>query len=213
MKNLHYILLLIVFPMFGFSQNDDAKEYINEIQNRYRTQQSFSADVTFEIDIPESENQVMDGKIFLKGDKYKFVLDDQEIISDDMNIWHWAKGKVNEVQVSYVEDNEDVITPSKVFNDFLVGYSYKLDNVTVVNGEEVALIQIIPEQKDDYQDIFKIKVVARTANNSIKEMQVFTRDGTVYSFKIRNETTANLNDSFFQFNPKEHAEVNVIDLR
>lgn len=208
-----YIIPLLLFGLNVFAQTENADAYIQKIQDRYRTQQSFSADIVFEIDIPESENEVMDGEIFLKGDKYKFVLNDQEIISDNMNVWHWAKGNINEVQVSYVEENEDVITPSKVFNDFLQGYSYKLDKLTKINGEELALIQIIPEQKDDFQDIFKIKVVARTANSSIKEMQVFTRDGTVYNFKVSNEKAVSLNDSFFKFRAEENDDVTVIDLR
>lgn len=212
MKNLT-ILFLLLLPLGLFSQTNSAEKYIEKIQDRYQSQKSFSADIVFEIDIPESEKQIMKGKIYLDGDKYKFVLDDQEIISDNMNIWHWAKGDVNEVQVSYVENNEDVITPSKVFNEFLNGYAYKLNNVTTVNGEEVALIEIIPEKKDDFQDIFKIKVVARTVNNSIKQMQVFTKDGTVYSFKISNENTLSLKDSFFKFNLQEHKGISLIDLR
>ena len=211
MKRIIPIILLAVFSFTANAQS--AESIITKVKRHYQSNQSFTADVVFEIDIPESQNQVMKGKLYLKNNQYKFVLPDQEIISDDITIWHWNKNDINEVQVSYVQNNEDVITPAKVFSDFLQGYSYKLDSTPTVNGKKLALIEITPESKNDYADIFKIKVVSDIASSSIKEMNIFTKDGVVYNFKVSNEKEEQLADSIFTFVPAKHPEVEVIDLR
>ena len=220
MKQL--ILFILLIPTFysfgqsttaGVSYTTSAEEIISKVRKHYQSNQSFSADVRFTIDIPESQNQVMDGKIYLKGNKYKFVLNEQEIISDDVNLWHWNKGDINEVQVSYVQEDETVITPAKIFDEFLRGYSYKLDSTPTINGEKLALIEITPQSRNDFDDIFKVKVVTKLNSSTIKEMQIFTKDGTVYTFTVSNEKKAQLGNDLFTFNEANHPEVQVIDLR
>ena len=212
MKQL-LLIFFVIFASFSFAQNQSAEEIIEQVKQHYQSNEAFSADVSFEIDIPESENQLMEGKIYLKGNKYKFMFDDQEIISDDVNMWHWSKGDINEVQVSYVKEDESVITPAKVFNEFLDGYSYKLDSTPTVNGEQLELIEITPKEISDYEDIFKIKVVSKLADHTIKNMQIYTKDGTVYEFDVSNEQTEQFGDSVFTFNETDHPDVQLIDLR
>ena len=212
MKQL-LLIFFVIFASFSFAQNQSAEEIIEQVKQHYQSNEAFSADVSFEIDIPESENQLMEGKIYLKGNKYNFMFDDQEIISDDVNMWHWSKGDINEVQVSYVKEDESVITPAKVFNEFLDGYSYKLDSTPTVNGEQLALIEITPKEISDYEDIFKIKVVSKLADHTIKNMQIYTKDGTVYEFDVSNEQTEQFGDSVFTFNETDHPDVQLIDLR
>lgn len=213
MKQLSILFILLLFSSTTFAQKDSAKQIIDRVKNYYQSNQSFSADILFEVDIPESQNQVMNGKIYLKGNKYKFELDEQVIISDDVNLWHWSKGEINEVQVSYVKNDENIITPAKVFSEFLSGYSYKLDGTPTIDGQQLALIEITPKKIDDYQDIFKIKVVVNTKQHTVKNMKIFYKDGVVYNFEVSNEQKVKKDDSFFQFSKAEHPEVELIDLR
>ena len=82
-----------------------------------------------------------------------------------------------------------------------------------MNGEQLALIEITPKEISDYEDIFKIKVVSKLADHTIKNMQIYTKDGTVYEFDVSNEQTEQFGDSVFTFNETDHPDVQLIDLR
>lgn len=209
-----FVIIAFFFASLSLAQTDSSKAILESVRKHYQNNTSFTADVVFEIDVPESPKQVMDGKIYLKENKYRFVLDNQEIISDDVNLWHWTKEDgINEVQVSYVKEDENVITPTKIFDEFLKGFAYRLVHTTKHEGNNIALIEITPVQKNDTEDIFKVKVVVNKDKNSLQEMNIFSKDGVVYTFKIVNEKAESLSDDIFSFKTSENPNVEVIDLR
>lgn len=197
------------------AQQQSPEKIIEQVKKRYQSKDSFQADIVFEIDVPENENQVLKGNIVLSKDKYRFVLPSQQIISDGKTIWHWTNdGEINEVQISRISENESVITPSKIFNQFLDGFNYRLESKTTFNGESLALIEFYPSEVDITESIFKFKAVVNTATHALKEMQVFTKgDGIVYILSFSNEKTIIPTDDLFVFKLSEHSKVEVIDLR
>ncbi len=206
-----FIVFLSLTAFAGMAQrSSNATEILENVREHYDKSKGFSADFVFTIDIPEQDNQVMKGKLFLKGDKYRLQMDDQEIISDDITLWQWMKS-VNEVQVNYVEQDENMISPSRIFSLYLKGHKYQHLSSTKFEGRNIALIEIVPEDRST--EYFKIKATVNTDKDQLEEMQIFYKDGTVYTFRIRNEKTTSLLDNFFSFIHKEHPEVELIDLR
>lgn len=207
-----YIAILLLFSVTGFSQRGP-EQIIKDVRTYYQENTSLEANILFTIDVPESEKTEMNGKFYLKGDKYRFLLKDQEIISDNVNLWHWSKGSINEVQLSYIENDESIITPSKIFTKFLRGFAYKLVTKTKFKGKDIALVDIIPSSKKEGNDIYKIKVVSDLKTDQLLEMKLFSKDGTIYSFLVKDQKVTTLSDSLFQFDEEAHPEVEVIDLR
>lgn len=188
-----------------------AEQIIEQTKQHYQINSSFSSTIQFEIDVPEISTQSFEGKIYLKGEKYRFVLDDQEFISDNVTQWHWIKQDVNEVQLSYISTNEDAITPSKIFGKYLTGSRYVVINQSSFNNEQLTEIEISPN-KELSDDFFKMKAVINQ-NYHLKQMTLFAKDGSVYRFSISNEKKENINDRLFQFHANENPNVEIIDLR
>jgi len=203
-------MFLMVVGITVFGQSKDPAAMLERVKANYSKLGAFSSDFEFEIDMPESENQVMEGKLYLKGEKYRLVTDDQEIISDNINIWHWTKS-VNEVQVNYYDNDEEILSPSDIFSMYMEGFAYKLVAETHKSGKNVALIELIPSRRS--KEFFKVKVVIDTDSDELVQMQIFFKDGIVYTFKIKSQQPASLEDDFFSFAAEKFPEVEVIDLR
>ncbi|MBX2845710.1 MAG: outer membrane lipoprotein carrier protein LolA [Saprospiraceae bacterium] len=171
---------------------------------------TFATDFEFKMDIPESGVESRKGILYLKGDKYRLVMNEEEIISDNVNVWHWTKS-VNEVQVNYFDNDEEIISPSDIFSMYLKGFGYKLITEAKYQGVNVALIELVPAARD--RDYFKVKVVVDTDAHQLQQMQVFFKDGIVYTFNFSELRPKNLEDWFFEFDSARHPEVEIIDLR
>jgi len=52
--------------------------------------------------------------LYVKGNKYKVQVKNQEVISDNKTVWTYIKD-ANEVQVNDYEPDENSITPSQIF--------------------------------------------------------------------------------------------------
>lgn len=199
----------MMFGSVAFTQT--ANELIEQTKKHYQANESFSANIQFEIDVPEIATQVFEGKIYLKGEKYRFVLNEQEFISDNVTQWHWIKQGIDEVQLSYVANNEDAITPSRVFGKYLEGSSYLMINQSKIGEEQLTEIEINPNAQLS-AEFFKVKVVINQ-EHKIQQMTLFAKDGSVYRFTISNEKKENLKDNLFEFQSEENPNVEVIDLR
>lgn len=213
-NRLLYIIILLFISTVTFGQKQTAKSIIEDVRKHYNSNYGFESDFSFEIDYPETDAVVTNGRLYLKGDKFRFVTKSEEYISDNVSMWVWTKANgINEVQVSYIEDDEDFITLSDVFNVYLKGFAYKLINTYQNKGETIGLIELVPVTRDDKNPYFKVKTVVNLDKDQLKQLQVFYKDGTVYTFSIENEKPAVLVNAHFEFDVKQHAEVEIIDLR
>ncbi len=214
MKRTLLSILTIFCSVFVFSQNESAKQILQDVREHYNEDYSFEADFIMEIDIPETATTVMDGTLSLSGQQFKFETEDQIVISDNVNLWYWTNtSTINEVQISYVEESEDIISPSDIFGIYLKGFLYKIIGKTKSGGKELTLIELIPSTREETNPYFKVKVVVDTATSQLQQLQVFYKDGTVYTFKIKNEKASDFEEDYFEFDAQKNPETEIIDLR
>jgi len=213
---LKYFLTILAISLLlpTFSQTVSSKEILKDVREHYGGDYAFEADFIMEIDIPEATTTTMEGTLSLNGERFKFQMEDQTVISDNVNLWYWTSTPdINEVQISYIEDTEDIISPSDIFGDYLKGFLYKIIGETTSDGKELVLIELIPAKKDDKNPYFKVRVVVEPLTDQLHQLQVFYKDGTVYTFKIKNETQASFTNNFFSFDENSNPNTEVIDLR
>jgi chaperone LolA len=156
-------------------------------------------------------NQTKKGSFFMKGQKYRVSLGDQEIICDNKTVWTYVK-PANEVQVSNYNPNEQTISPAKLFTNFYdKEYSYHYAGSKTFAGKSVNIIELLPVNKG--KQFSKVEL-AVDKSNTIVGGNVYEKNGNHYRYTINNFTpNANLSDAFFTFNSKEHPGVEVVDLR
>ena len=112
MRKLLFIFLLL--PSFLFSQ-DRANEILNKVSQKTASYSTIEAHFTNAI-INEAAgiNESQKGVLYLQGDLFKLKLEGQTIISDGESNWIHLIDE-EEVQITEVDEEEESMSPSKMF--------------------------------------------------------------------------------------------------
>lgn len=208
--------LSIAFILIGgavLAQRDaDAKKVLDNMSAKYKTIESFTATIVYTLDNDEDDiHDTFNGKIGIKGDKFKMLAEEQEIIINDGNVWTYLVEE-NEVNIdNYIPEDEDV-TPSNIYSIYQNGYKYMLFGQETIGGKSYQLVDLSPEDKDS--DYFRIRLYIASSDSILKKFTMYAKSGNRYTYDISDfNQNAGLPDSYFVFDPDKYDGVEVIDLR
>ncbi len=217
MKTLFLLGLFLASFLFASAQQDaKAKQILDEVSAKTRSFNTISADFDFSM-----ENEEMDiyeknsGSIQLKGQKYVVDLPDVgvKVYSDGETIWNYmADG--NQVTISYLEDGDsELLDPSSVFTIYERGFRSKYIGEKNLAGSGASHeIELYPDS--DEHEVTKIVLFIGKTDSMIKSALLFGTDGNTYGIEIKKmNTSANLPNSHFIFNPSDFSDLEVIDFR
>ncbi|WP_346318321.1 outer membrane lipoprotein carrier protein LolA [Chitinophaga sp. YIM B06452] len=190
-----------------------AKVVLDGVSKRFKSLKSVIAN--FVLKVEGANNSVSDtkkGSVYVKGSKYKVIMDGQEIISDNKTSWTYAKD-VNEVTISNVDQSNNSMTPAKIFTNFYdKDFLYRLNGETTEKGKVLQNIELTPTDKS--KNFFKVLVDVDKKNQTLARMKVFEKNGNRYTYEITNFTpNGAVKDDLFTFDVKKYPNVEVVDLR
>lgn len=190
-----------------------AKVVLDNVSKKFKSLKSVIAN--FILKIEGANNSVSDskkGSVYVKGTKYKVVMGDQEIISDNKTSWTYAKD-VNEVTINNVDQNNQGMTPAKIFTNFYdKDFLYKLNGETTEKGKVLQNIELTPTDKS--KPYFKVLIDVDKKTQTLARMKVFEKNGNRYTYEISSfQPNGAVTDDMFTFDAKKHPGVEVVDLR
>jgi len=209
-----FVLALLCMTQTAFAQNDPkAKSILDAVSKKINALKSLKAN--FALHLAGGNGRVKEAKkgtFSMKGQKYHVVLGGQEIICDGKTVWTYMKD-ANEVQVSAYNPNEQTISPTKLFTNFYdKEYKYKYIGEKKMNGKNCDLIELTPVSGG--KQFSKIQLAIDKATSTIAGGNIWEKNGNNYQYEVSGFTpNANIADSYFTFNAKEHPGVEVVDLR
>lgn len=201
-------------PAGSLGQNDPkAKAVLDNVSKKFKSLKSVIAN--FILKIEGANNSVSDskkGSVYVKGPKYKVVMGEQEIISDNKTSWTYAKD-VNEVTINNVDHSNSSMTPAKIFTNFYdKDFLYRLTGETTEKGKVLQNIELTPTDKS--KTFFKVLVDVDKKTQTLARMKVFEKNGNKYTYEISNFTpNGAVSDATFTFDPAKYPGVEVVDLR
>jgi outer membrane lipoprotein carrier protein len=223
MKKTLYTLFLLIgiihsSPSIGLPKPDaQAKKAIASI----RMPTSFQADFIYTHihgDTKQKDTQEeyqIEGKIWVKGNKYRLVLENQIVVSNGETIWNYDFS-LKEVQIYHEQTtNTDrdmtSFSPIQLLHLYEQGFVPIALHTTIVDQKNCKVVALMAQEEKS--DIKHLNLVIDQETHQIKSMQVLEKDGTVHNFSIVNLVIqAKLKDSYFEFQmPAEPIEV--VDLR
>lgn len=219
-KNMLKKIIMLGIFMVGShfvanAQKDpQAEEILKSVSEKYQSLNGLTA--TFEYtysNAQEGENQSNIGEVAVKGEKYKLVLDDQEIYNNGKTVWTYIKSNnFQEVTINTVEEDMEELTPSNIYNIYKKGYNYQLVGENTLNGTVVQEIELTAEdKKNQFQNI---KLFVDKENKDLMGWEIQDDIGGVFSYQLKEiDNQTNIPDNFFVFDTKKHPNVEVIDLR
>lgn len=204
MRKLLIIFLLV--PSFIFSQNR-ANEILDKVSQKTADYSNIEAHFINTI-ISESAgiNESQKGVLYLQGNLYRLELEEQTIISDGESNWiHLIDEK--EVQITEVDEEEESMSPSKMFTIYQEGYKSQFISETINNY----IIDLIPKESSSF---IKIELRIDKKEMRIAGFTLFDKNGGTYAYDVQlfkeNQT---FEQGFFQFDTLAHPNVDLIDLR
>lgn len=223
LKNLTMIklLLLTVVTVFvganSYGQQDPkAKQILDELSKTTKAYKTMMIKFTSTAVNPSANmEEVYEGQLWQKGDKYKLNFMDAVTFFNAENKWVYMPD-VQEVNLFSVEEDGDsdniFDNPQKIFTIYEDGFKYRYEDIITFNGEEVHAIELVPEDKN--VEYFKIKIFISTKGNLIRGFKYFAKDGTRVEVKITElKSNITLSDSMFTFKSDDYPDAILIDMR
>jgi outer membrane lipoprotein carrier protein len=213
MKKLFLAILLLICVKLTFAQYDPkALEILDAMSKKYKSIPAFEANISYTLtNEVEKINEEFKGKITVKGDKFKLVLPEQEVINNGTTLWTYLP-EAKEVNIDNYDPNSDEVNPSKIYDIYKKGFKYLYLEDKTEGGVMCEIIDLVPEKKD--AQYFKIRMNIAKKDKSIQSWTMFDKSGNKYKYSITkfapNTTVA---DNFFTFDAKKYPGVEVIDLR
>jgi len=213
MKNFIFLIFSLVAVQAAFAQYDpQALTTLDEMSKKYKAFTSFEANITTTMtNETEGVKEESKGKITVKGEKYRLVIPEQEIINNGTTQWTYIPS-AKEVTVDNYDANTNEINPSKIYEIYKKGYKYLHNGERTEGGVVVEEIDLVPEKKD--AQFFKIKMIIGKKDRSIQSWTMMDKSGNKYKYTISKFTpNVTVADTFFAFDSKKYPGVEIIDLR
>ncbi len=210
-----FVLALCCAAMPALAQNDaKAKTILEGVTKKINSFKSLKAN--FSISLTGGKGgKVTDtkkGSITTKGQKYRVLISGQEIICDAKTIWTYNK-EAKEVQVTNYNPQEQAMSPAKLFTNFYdKEYKYSYKGEAKEQNKNCEHIELIPNDKS--KQLSKIDLMIEKSSSTIIGGNYSEKNGNQYKISISNYTpNANVPDTYFTWDPKEHPGIEVVDLR
>jgi outer membrane lipoprotein carrier protein len=213
MKNTVLAIILLSFVKVAFGQYDPkALEILDAMSKKYKSIPAFEANISYTLtNETEKINEEFKGKITVKGDKFKLVLPEQEVINNGTTMWTYLP-EAKEVNIDNYDPTSDDLNPSKFYEIYKKGYKYLYLEDKTEGGVLCEVVDLVPEKKD--AQYFKVRMNIVKKDKSIQSWTMFDKGGNKYKYTITKfAPNATVTDNFFTFDEKKYPGVEIIDLR
>lgn len=203
---MRFVLLLFVFPLLSFSQEQTAKIILDKLSQKTSSYSTIEAHFTnvFYSEIAEV-NESQKGIIYVKGNAFKLKTDDQLIISDGESTWIYL---IEENEVNITDGNdEETLNPSSIFTIYENGYKYKY----VSDDGKYHNINLFPTESGPFS---RVEMKIHKSKMEISSFTMIDKQGSQYTYVIdKFLTNKSFSKDFFKFSLANYPGVDVIDLR
>ncbi|MDR1129650.1 MAG: outer membrane lipoprotein carrier protein LolA [Prevotellaceae bacterium] len=212
-KKFSVILSLVLAPFFANSQKgvDDVLDRLAGTISSYKCLYFEYTMKTEDVQLNTSE--MKDGKVLMKGNKYRLSTKDIDLYSDGITQWQYLK-EDNEVMISLADSTSDIITNPI---GFIMGdkKDFKRKLKGEVNEDGFNLLEIDFYPWDIKMPYSYIRVRIDDERQKPYSIKYVGKDGVHYTIKIKNYTpdTEVPEDGEFVFEPSKYPEVETVDLR
>ena len=139
--------------------------------------------------------------------KYHLTVGDQELICDGTTVWHWNK-QVNEVTVSTLGDEDmNMMNPGRLLSGYEKSFRAKYIRT---EDDGMAVVDLQPRTACSFH---KIRLLIDEKSGLLKCIEVHKYDSSREVYSVSAFKRANTPATLFTFDAKQHAGVEIIDMR
>ena len=204
-RTLFTIALLAVFTLSA-QNSKKAQDLLNEVSKKVQSYDNIVLDFKYSLEnTKENIRQDTRGDASMSGDKYVLNLMGTTQLFDGTKIYTIIP-EDEEINIStYVEDDDNAITPSKMMTFYKEGYTYKWDITQNVKGRQIQYVKLTPIDSNAEVKSILLGIDKQTKNiyNLIQEQDNGTKITiTVNSFKANQP----LSETLFTFDENKYSD-------
>lgn len=216
MKKLLYLILCSVY-MNTFAQDQDpkAKVILDDLSKTTKAYKTITADYAFTIFNKEKKQvEKQNGKVQVKGQKFKLEIPGNTIICDGKTIWNHNKDAAEVTIKNFDANNDEQLNPSKIFTLYENGYKYKFDKEEKSGAVLCNVIDLYPSVKPEKKKFHTIKLYIDKVKKQVIQLKMLMKDGGTQLYEIKTfKPNLELADAMFTFDTKAFKPDQIIDER
>lgn len=200
MKKLVFILAAIISFNVQAQSSQKAEKLLNEVSSKVKAYDNMVIEFKYALENKaENVSQETRGDVSIHGEKYVLNLMGTTQMFDGKKIYTIIP-EDEEINISnYVEEDNNSITPSKMFSFYEEGYNYEMDIAQNVKGREIQYVKLTP--KDSNAEIKNILLGIDSQTKHIYNLIQTQENGTKVTITIKSfKTDQPLAKNLFTFN-------------
>lgn len=198
------LVLLSSITIHAQDQDPKAKTILDDLSKTTKTYKTIVADYVFTMlnkDGKQTEKQ--NGKVQIKGEKFKLEIPGNTIVCDSKTLWNFNKDAKEVTIKNFDGKNEDQLNPSKLFTLYETGYKYKFDKEEKVGAITCSVIDLFPADKPEKKKFHTIKLYVDKAKKQVAQIKMIMKDGTKQIYELKGiKPNQALADNLFVFDTK-----------
>jgi outer membrane lipoprotein-sorting protein len=214
MKKNILTLAALFIALTAFAQNSgESRAILDRAFANYESSNGIS--LLFTINVTEANgitHQTQSGEAKIKGDKFRLIMSGIDIWFDGATQWVLMRD-VDEVSITKPTGNDiAAISPLALLGMYKTGFSLKEPTSKTVNGRNSYLIDMAPAATNN--DFREVAIAIDKQTNTIVQVNLTLGNGMKNRIDITNyNANHSFSDSEFVFNPNNHPNVEIVDLR
>lgn len=210
------LLLNFSFAQAPAENDPKAKAILDDLSKTTKAHKTITAEYTFTIVSKEKkQTEKQDGKIQVKGSKFKLEIPGNTIVCDGKSVWNHNK-ELPEVTIKdFAPSEDDLMDPTKIFTMYEKGFKclYEKDE-KAANGSMLTVINLYPTVKPEKKKFHTAKLYIDKTKKQIKMLKLMMKDGSTQTFEIKKfYPNLEIADANFTFDTSKFKKDQVIDER
>ncbi|MDR5590718.1 outer membrane lipoprotein carrier protein LolA [Christiangramia sp. SM2212] len=206
MKKLVFILAAILSMNVQAQSSQKAEKLLNSVSSKVKAYNNMVIEFKYALENKaENVSQETRGDVSIAGDKYVLNLMGTTQMFDGKKIYTIIP-EDEEINISnYVEEDNNSITPSKMFSFYEDGYNYQMDITQNVKGREIQYVKLTP--KDSNAEIKNILLGIDSQTKHIYNLIQTQENGTKVTITVKSfKTDQPLAKNLFTFNEDRYSD-------
>jgi len=206
MKKLVFILVAIMSLNLQAQSSQKAEKLLNEVSSKVKAYNNMVIEFKYALENKaENVSQETRGDVSIHGEKYILNLMGTTQMFDGKKIYTIIP-EDEEINISnYVEEDNNSITPSKMFSFYEDGYNYEMDIAQNVKGREIQYVKLTP--KNSNAEIKNILLGIDSQTKHIYNLIQTQENGTKVTITIKSfKTDQPLAKNLFTFNEDRYSD-------
>lgn len=206
MKKLVFILAAILSFNVQAQSSQKAEKLLNEVSSKVKNYDNMVIEFKYALENQaENVSQETRGDVSIDGEKYVLNLMGTTQMFDGKKIYTIIP-EDEEINISnYVEEDNNSITPSKMFSFYEDGYNFEMDITQNVKGREIQYVKLTP--KDSNAEIKNILLGIDSQTKHIYNLIQTQENGTKVTITVKSfKTNQPLAKNLFTFNEDRYSD-------